>query len=340
MVAPVSILVRSETRRPDERAMLAWLASSAVVMPDGGVRSWSNPAHPGYRYPEAAGLWLSLLAGRAPAERRDAVAHALARDAEPAGAVGRDGAAYLFDSAMALAGLLAHEAAGGALPDPALGERLFSSVARDLAARAAVRPAGERERERWSGRYGCHHLKLAMVLGRRHARTGDPRCRALAAQLVDDLGPLGEGGRFRIHERATVTYLHAACYAIEGLLAVDHWWRGALPSVQPAIEACAAWLAGAQADHGGLPAWHDGERGHGDCRSDVAAQAVRIWAAVDRRGFARPIDRALRFLAAAQHASGGLRYHPGSDDVNTWSTIFAAQAIEWATAGADPSQMI
>jgi hypothetical protein len=30
---------------------------------------------------------------------------------------------------------------------------------------------------------------------------------------------------------------------------------------------------------------------------------------------------------------GGLRYEPGSDDVNTWATIFAIQAFRWAEQG-------
>lgn len=42
--------------------MLDWLAGPEVVRDDGAVVSWHNPAHPGYPYPEAAGLVLSVLA--------------------------------------------------------------------------------------------------------------------------------------------------------------------------------------------------------------------------------------------------------------------------------------
>ena len=47
---------------PDVDTMFAWLQSERVVGRDGAVRSWDNPANPGYSYPEISGLLLSLLA--------------------------------------------------------------------------------------------------------------------------------------------------------------------------------------------------------------------------------------------------------------------------------------
>ena len=51
--------------------------------------------------------------------------------------------------------------------------------------------------------------------------------------------------------------------------------------------------------------------------------AARIWACTDAVKYAGAIERAHAFLATLQTPSGGLRYRPGSDDVNTWATIFA-----------------
>jgi hypothetical protein len=48
---------------------------------------------------------------------------------------------------------------------------------------------------------------------------------------------------------------------------------------------------------------------------------------LDAPAFAREIAQGREFLAALQHPSGGLRYEPGSEDVNTWVTIFAAEAF-------------
>jgi len=45
---------------PDLARMVAWLERDPLA-PDGSVLSWVNPEHPGYAYPEAAGLLLGLL---------------------------------------------------------------------------------------------------------------------------------------------------------------------------------------------------------------------------------------------------------------------------------------
>src|SRR4051794_15030809 len=73
--------LQSSGRAPDVRRMAAWLVSDRVILPDGHVRSWDNPAHPGYAYPEITGLLLSLLSheGPAPEATRDRLALALGR---------------------------------------------------------------------------------------------------------------------------------------------------------------------------------------------------------------------------------------------------------------------
>src|SRR5262245_12513054 len=91
---------------------LAWLTSSDVVRYDGSVMSWVNPNHPGYSYPEIAGYMLSYLALQGPTTaslRNRIAAHIAQHDLTASGAVGRGGAEYVFDSAMVLAGLVAHQ---------------------------------------------------------------------------------------------------------------------------------------------------------------------------------------------------------------------------------------
>ena len=76
----------------------AWLRTPSIVDSEGAVRSWDNPRHPGFDYPEVAGLWLSAFAsgdrGRDPIAAR--VAERLAARVL-AGQVGRDGVGYTFD---------------------------------------------------------------------------------------------------------------------------------------------------------------------------------------------------------------------------------------------------
>jgi hypothetical protein len=78
-----------------------------------------------------------------------------------------------------------------------------------------------------------------------------------------------------------------------------------------------------------LLAFANGMEGFGEPRSDATAQAVRLWLLRDRRRYGEAISRALGFLAACQSPDGGLRYSPGSDDLCSWSTMFALQAVAW-----------
>lgn len=312
-------------------AMLNWLVGDRILLPDGGVLSWDNPSHPGYRYPEAAGLLLMLLAQQGPAWRFqcDLLVRGLIQDRSQAGGYGRGGHDYAFDTAIVLSAVLAHQQGGGTIPDPELPHTLLDFLDAVLQSRQATRLSAA-DTTHWSYSYGCHLLKVVRALASYHDVYRDPRCLVLIRSLCMDLLPLYTQGRFRIHHRAQESYLHAACYAVEGLLCLE---SRALATVGPLIQHCAEWLAETQAPGGGFRAWHDGRSAYGPLRADVTAQAVRIWSCVNRLRFKDSIQRALDFLAELQTPVGGLSYEPGSADVNTWATIFAVQAALWARAG-------
>ncbi|MFT3769679.1 MAG: hypothetical protein QM820_29940 [Minicystis sp.] len=191
--------------------------------------------------------------------------------------------------------------------------------------------------DHWSVTYGSHLLKTVIAIESYGSRTADPRAGKLVDQLLGDLTPLSLDGRFVTHAGAKITYLHAACYAIEGLLWLRDRGRSGLDAT---VRAAAAWLARVQAQEGGLRAWHDGSSAWGERHADVAAQAIRIWAAVDRRAYDPHIREGLRYLASLQTTEGGVRYHPSSGDVNTWCTLFALQASRWAAGGAAVARLI
>ncbi len=300
--------------------MLAWLRR-APVLDDGGVLSWVNAAHPGYPYPEAAGLLLQRLCREAsPADREHRIAERLSGDVSPRGGLGRGGFEYPFDTAVALRGLLAFERAGGS-PDPAVLERLFGFVAACIEERRAVVPGAPEPR--WSTTWSPHLLKLVIVVTEWKRRTDDPRCEALAARLFDDLAPaalewLGDpaGGPPR--------YVHAVCYAAEALV---HESARGITGAQEGAARAAAWLAALQGERGALPAWsHPGVEPR--LATDATAQAIGIWRAVDAARYAGNVERAWEHLAAVQNDAGGLAYAEGSGDVNTWCTVFALDAME------------
>ncbi len=304
--------------------MRTWLRR-APLKPDGAVLSWVNPEHPGYPYPEAAGFLLELLAqdGVRTAALRERIAVRLARDVSPRGGCGRDGVEYLFDTAVVLTGLLAHERAGGVLT-VRLKDRLFGFLDSALRFRRATSAPISGDGH-WSASYGCHQLRVLTCLEAcRQGGLGDD-CDGLASRLMEDLLPLFRGGRFRIHARSQRTYLHAHCYALEGLLGLT---RRNGSNLRPVVRESAEWLAGVQRPCGGLPAWHDGRRAWGLCRTDATAQAVRLWSEVDGQAFARSITRGLAWLTRMQHRSGGLPYQSGSADLNTWATVFTVHAAK------------
>jgi hypothetical protein len=306
----------------------AWLRSAAVVDDLGAVRSWHNPRHPGFDYPEAAGLWLSAFAG--PGTPTDHVADRVAARLAArvsTGEVGRDGVSYTFDLGVALAGLVDHRRAGGRDRGRACepGEHELFAALTERRVVVAERPA------RWSTRYGPHMLKLAAVL----ARLPGAAARTATARLFDDLADMRDGGRFVTSPDGS-TYVHAHCYAAEGLLCIA---RGEPDSVRgreatDRLAHAADWLADAQRPDGALPSHSGGARTPGPERTDATAQAIRIWAMVDAPRHATSIARARRFLAGCTAPEGALRYEPGSDDLNTWATIFGVQAGRLARAAA------
>jgi len=308
----------------------AWLTSPRVIRSDGSVMSWVNPEHPGYPYPEIAGYMLSYLSlhGRETAPTRNRIAQRLLRQMAPSGAVGRRETEYVFDSAMVLAGLLAHEANGGLLPDAAMIDRLRDYIVRRLERRVGLDGALEAAPEHWSASYGCHLIKTFIALTAYDA-TRATHTTPLIERMLAELLPLYDRGRFHVNADSDITYVHAHCYALEGLLVLDGRGRSGLRSW---IEGGAEWLAAGQAPNGGMPAEFDSDGPRMEAHADCTAQAVRIWAAVDRQRYAAEIERGLDYLASLT-IGGGIRYRDESSDVNTWATIFGAQAMDWAQKG-------
>ena len=325
--------------RPDRAALLRWLGSDAVVSPHGEVWSWHNPEHPGYLYPEAGGLWLALMAREpeTPPTALDRVAAWLG-EGEQRGTIGRDGTSYLFDRGMVLAGRLAWARRRGT--DAMTEHDTVLAILDDLEAQHPTSPP--LHGERWSRRFGPHLLKLALPLSTWAERHETRPSRALdLSMMLTTLGPTLDDGRVLTTRPEEPTYLHAHCYAAEGLWRLSTTLPDPLAHEARALaERAASWLASVQRPDGGLPPWHDGERGWGSAPADVAAQAVRLWCGLDRTRHRDAIDRALAFLGRLSRPGGGMRYHEHSDDQNTWATLFTVQALDFARGEVDVRALV
>ena len=305
----------SELLRPDRAALLRWLVSPAVVRPTGEVTSWVGAN--AYAYAEAGGLLLRLLVLEDTCRGcADATADWLAT-AVAADAIGREGARYTFDLGIVAIGLQAHMAARATYRNEAL-------VARErLAAEIMLARAVEgRPSPRWSAHFGPHLRKCAFTLRMfasefpEHMPAFERLWTATGGHDFDPRAPT---------PGASATYLHACAYALEGTVLLASRY-GDDDRVYEAME----WFARLQRPSGGMPAWADGERGFGPTRADATAQAVRLWAWLDRRRWEEPIARGLDWLARATAPGGGVRYADDCDHQNTWATVFAIQALDFA----------
>ena len=245
---------------------------------------------------------------------------ALSADAADDG-VRRRGITYAFDTAMALRGLLDYRADDqlAAAPVP----EWLGSLVRSVSSGSATAPPEEMtSTTAWSMAFGAHEAKIAAALvaaERRGLDVGD----SLETLRDRTMGLQDDRGRFRIHAASGMTYLHAQCYALEGLLmtAEDH------PGATAEITLGVSWLASVQGLNGGWRAWHDGSRASGPERTDATAQAIRLMRLVNADRYEGEILAAEAFLVQCQAEHPGLPYEPGSSDITSWSTLFAAQAL-------------
>lgn len=279
-------------------AALHQFLSPPPTAPDGRVWSWVGPS--AYPYDEATALigrlGLSERLGDASRSAAHAVGALLDRLVLSQGALGREGTRYVFDTALALP--------------------LLSGTALDIAldhVRSGLlteRGSSREDARRWSETFGPHLIKAAAEL----SLAGEPAfAREVTAELVRRHF---KDGRFEAGPTEPATYVHAHCYAVEGLVMLG----GFAPQVQQATD----WLAERVASDGSLPAWVglDDERRP----ADVVAQAARLFLR-DRARYERVLDRCFSRLGEMQDpVTGGLRYDDTIPHVNVWASAFALDA--------------
>jgi len=324
----------------------AWLADSRLRDERGRVLSWLNPAHPGYFYPEIMGYYASLCAERARhagnerwLELGRQVGAAIVGELTPRGALSRAGIEYAFDTAIGLHGLLRVQQVEGSARFADAAQRMTDFLVAGLGEREVAWRDGRpvRDLDSWSHSFGASAIKVPMALETSGAALGRRDASELAREVRErGVAAAWRDGAFRINGERAWVYTHAHCYATEGLIFAARG-AGAWP-VQ--VRESAEFLARVQSAAGGLPCWHARPDIEVVSHADATSQAVRIWSVVSRERYAPQIERALAFLRSIEGAGGGLRYKPGSDDLNSWATIFGAQADQWQRDGAEPEWLL
>jgi hypothetical protein len=331
--SPTSV---AERREALARSLLLWLAGDPLAAPGGWVLSWINPEHPGYPYEETSAYALRLLVtcpwrNEAPLRARaEQLATAIADALLARGALGRDGIAYVFDTAMGVAALAAARRAGMAVErEPIARGAAFVNTGLRLG-RAAARRGEWFTGDRWSTQLQPHLLKCVIALeeaaGAGVAVAGAVDTHALAEdfaarQLADGAFPLrGE----------TFVDVHVHSYALEGLAFLGRSSGRYSRLLRRGVE----WLARVQAANGGIPR-HVGPHTPARCMADVTAQAARLFLLADPVAWRPQAEHCLRYLDRLRVPGAGLRYAADADDVNTWSTIFAVQALLFASGDPD-----
>jgi hypothetical protein len=331
-----------------QRGLLQYLISPVVLNGSGSVYSWVNPAHPGFVYPEAMGLYLRLLSLHATGEpggqiasRAAEVAKGLERMTPQIGGLGIRGHLYLFDTCMGIAGLSTYRRKLGGDVSPETFEKMGRFVS-DLAERrlalvdeeGAIPSVGRR----WSTVFGAHMLKTVIALDALTEETGEGRYRALALDVAEEvIHTCFTDGIFRADPDGDAVYCHAHCYAMEGLLHLHaRGLRESSRELRAGTDRLRAW----QNEDGSMFNWYQDPSRECSKVGDATAQAVRIWLAVDPDAHRMPIERGLSFLASLRSPEAGLYYGAGSRDVNTITSVFAAQAVDWYLNGPRPEWLV
>jgi len=328
-----------------------WLASGTCQSEGGAFYAWLDAVTgvPAFEYPEITGYALTHFAGRGDltveeerAGRRAADWLAARLSIDLSAREQWDGASvYNFDLAMIATGLLAFGDRVGMEVYVNHGKALVDFLQRQIHSAAGLTSLSPYQsalsnRSAWSTEGHAHLLKVVQCLLLADA-LGVANAGASACLLVErSMQYQKENGRFVTHPQDVETMLHPHLYAVEGL-----WMWGTARGDSTAIERARtahAWLWSNQLPMGGFPRFvNTGEVGDAPVEQfDVTSQALRMALALDPSLPGIPAAIA-RLEQIAQYTSDGaaLVYQVAAPQahLNTWVTLFGAQALEMAAFG-------
>jgi hypothetical protein len=308
--------------------MMEWLLAGPVRLPSGAYLSWTDCEGTGFLYPETAAVAIRAACwwSRASGDRETLLPTIptlayLVESVNGADLIQHRGCHWLFDSLLAICAFESANRVGLPYSTSGVVPRLSAACTRMIDEECAVRPGGE---ARWSTRFSPHLLKPAALILTLDMGSEELRV-ALRKALPKLISYQDEDGAFR-HPQMPRVYLHAHCYALEGLTI--------LGSSSSQLQLGLAYLASQRRPDGGFGRWSDTPS---TVAADVTAQAGRLFLLSNDQESAAMAQAALKQLTAS---SGALQYHLGSDHENSWATAFGAQLDHGLRDGLSPSDLV
>ncbi len=328
--------------RSTAAGLKAWIGSGACQSLTGAFVAWVDfvSGRFAYDYAEITGYALTYLAHQGTLTAELNVGHGaaswLAERVRRGVYAAREGwdneAIYLFDLGMIATGLYSFGRRTQTRRYIDAGQRLVDFLAAEVCS-GSISPLARQSpasgRDNWSTHGVVHLTKLVQpfLLARRQ----EP-----AATLVESTMSMQfSDGRMPTDPNDAGTMLHPHLYAAEGL-----WMWGVAQGDEDALErsrAAVDWAWSHQLESGCLPRSVTDGQPDGVEQCDLTAQAVRLALLLGSRP--PGLDRAIaRLVEVAQQVKGklALPYQPASGELhlNTWASMFGAQALSLASPGA------
>lgn len=320
---------------PEAKELARWLFQGPPRLPSGAYLSWVSEDHTGFPYPEAAAvtvrtaLWLHRThKGAVDPLRLLPTLHFLSDSRNGDGIVTSRGPGYLFDTALVAAAL--NEAARDGIPGRyglAVPPMLDACAALLKERRAISAPAPER----WSTVFGPHLLK-ALALLRRFNEVPPALWEITSAAIPSLAQQQKPDGAFATSPDGAC-YLHAHCYALEGLAMLSE--QGFSGLEEPFARGM-KFLKREQRPNGSFPRWA-GETEETAC--DVTAQAGRLFLLPTKHSNRETAARAAGALDTCR-GPGGMHYLAGLKHQNTWCTAFTLQFRQGLSTGLAASELV
>ena len=185
---------------------------------------------------------------------------------------------------------------------------------------------------KWSSQSGPFHAKVSMGLADLFEITGNTRYKNAAIKICEyALTRQNESGRFITDNESGTTNLHPHCYAAEGLLYAGRCFD--IPDFIKSSGKAAEWIFSHISPRGINELYDPHTNAFNDLRrSDVLAQALRL-------GLLHSFDQGIEDLRAVllehqdnsddKRRRGGFYYSLDRQDINSWCTMFAVQALAY-----------
>ncbi|MGR3278807.1 hypothetical protein ACSYAD_27435 [Acaryochloris marina NIES-2412] len=324
-----------------QEKLIDFLLHSQLVNKEGEILSWLNHNKPGYIYPEIMGYYISLFSWLKENNNQQVslTVDRLQEHIHLSGGIGRGDILYVFDTCIAISGLLAYESYSNTYINPNILARMtnfiYENLSNELIAfsykNSKIIPS------KWSTKFGASTLKTCISLIKIAEKYHDYKLHNLALELADKIvNRFFFEGAFFINEEENITYTHAHCYALEGLLFLtSKGYSQYLDILRAGADKLKEW----QQKDGSIFNWyfpknHPQKIYYKPIKvSDANAQSIRIWLAVDKQKYAPQIHQSFNYLLKLISPESGVFYTIEGHDINSWSTIFLVQAIQWYLFG-------